>query len=800
MPHRYSWEDIPPVPTGKGFVVKRSGEVQVGIGTSKSLFSLLPKPPEEDRRLLSSKSDKMRVKRNQRRELIKSTAINTNIKTVQKGNKQMLCHLMAYRHRKIRQQHAILKHLLNVGKTDVNQLPSISYPTLQIENNKDQREIQSFNETNNSLAIIGGGDLQISDQPVPDNGKKLVSELIAAKNENLKLLSRLIRQETVTMELKEKTAADKHINNVQYTDLLGKYREKKEQVNTLRATCAEQTQSSNGLLDKLRSIQRKQRNTHFSGLSLSDAIPTSDAHAINSSHLAIQEQMLHQTKTVMVETQIVSGSYKCQIQKLKNENKKLNTHIDHLNSKMTSVKGLLRERTRHHEAEQRLLEEDELGIPCAPPDGVTISSVDRLRYTPRPDYKSFLDENLGVVTENRPSSIIVKELATKLHHKNTEVDTLLDDVESSAIVENVFDIRKQAGSKPNTTPIPTLPGDSIEGFLFLKTEQRTVRNLSWTEDITATWCSRTFASVYQLLEHRESKGNNTIEVNCYSLITSAIIVVSTCVVQIKRRVKSKRKRSSIRSEKVKTTSSSKPLKPITANLMNDYVTRWLQMEYPDDDARVKIAYNLFYYSKTYSRSEPLSRLFMLTCTGSLPLSVYSDVRTVLKGIPKMMIESVRNNQNAPFLDCRQTYSAVSSLLKNDSFKILIEARAAIASDFEGEIPPLVHYADRFDSNSKMSFLARFFATYIINQHLRFYKIISQGLIEDGAETFSVTSLITLLENMSNIEPINPGLFVKSVHEHLDLSSDCSLQRIVENLRCIPLNITDKLRNTINKNR
>eukprot|EP00755_Sulcionema_specki_P026713 Sspe_Gene.86301::Locus_56987_Transcript_1_1_Confidence_1.000_Length_2714::g.86301::m.86301 len=582
-------------------------------------------------------------------------------------------------------------------------------------------------ESTNSMS------LESSDHPSLARGDAvLLRHLITAKQDNMKLLEKLIAAEEWRQQLRAKLDEDVLACRKEIIVLRELVARDNRDVRLLQASLDRQVDMTNRFSDDLRTTQLELSETKKAlemaerrvamlgdaNLGMRSTPSTLDS---THSHLTTQNLIIEKAHRTLDATKALNTSLKRRVEQLEQEKRTLEAKVEQLEDRLQSAKALITERERFSEAERRMVMQDKLGLESPQlDDGIDLTSIERMRYTPRPTYPRSLVERHGVETRHQSTIMIVDEMVQRLDTKHNELLELQAEVQQSREVVNAI-ARLEKRRNPN--PGPSKIACRATFPPFLATPFKSVQNLFWGADVTTRWLTHLFESVTGLTYYYQNLDNRAFRSSA-AATTAAIVALCVGHASLKRAKK-----------KAAVTPPSSPQRGdgLRLGLSTDheppfarYMTRWLRTEFLDnEETRSRMAHNLVYHATQNMETDPLSRLFVLCCNGRVPLDVYSDLTDVLNRIREAF----------------QTYDTrgTGRVAKNDALHILrqlfhgqpwtvwMRVKCAIAKDLESSIPQELMYMDAFSPGPQISHTGRVVAEHVIDSHLALYAKLEEVL-------------------------------------------------------------------------
>ena len=695
----------------------------------------------------------------------------------------------------------------------------------------------------------------------------LLQELVNVKSENMTLLSTLLKKESWAVEMRGMTASIESEAHSRLKQLEAIAEEERDKFTTLRIAYEDQISHNKKLSRELLKIKKdnggQQRlNTFYQqsiaavspGQGESPTLQDSFPPLPGSEHLELRSQILSHTYHALDETKSVLESYKKQIEDLRSQNRVLVQRIAKSDDKLASTKLLLRARQRHAEAEERMLDEDASGLNCPPPDNIPVTSVELLRYTPRPQYPPSLRDRHGIHTRHKPTSTIFSEVISKLEGKALEVVHLEDRLQMMSTVSNIADEFKKGRNKlPVSSGSISTFGPLEAPVGFLSTPFKSIRNKCWTRGAAFSYCTNCIEAVSDVHERMEGGLLRVVTQVARAALVAGAVVASISHIEVLRLRKKSKKRTyapkppladapDVKEPKARWQRIMEMVRPnytltmlhggvdveakedieaeaeddtqsqasthasqVTAPHEDFYkievldgvfsrcMSRWLQENLCDnEEARAVLAYNLYHHAHLYMRHDPMCNLFINLTTQSLPIFVYTDIRNVLSSVKQ---EMARYSEDPSRTTYEEALNAISALFGNKSASALVQAQCAMRTDYGASVPREYDYADALDLTEKLSEFGRHCAQYVIMQHREIYLGMETVLRSLQQTDISLQALKALYEqHFAPHLPFDISAYLQDLQALHELNEGgISLPALLATLRFIPLTITDDLR-------
>ena len=344
----------------------------------------------------------------------------------------------------------------------------------------------------------------------PGASEQLLEELIQCKAENLQLLgglmSKVARHEASARDAN--AALQRHEERTEC--LRAELEAERAAHRTLSRQHADQQHQTRTLRTQVRKL-RERAAGFAAGAAAAAAAATSPQGqpappGESGDSLELRGQMIQHAYHALDETKLIAASYKRQLDEAREQNGRTAARAAALEERLQATRMLLRERKRHADAEERLLEEDASGLRYPPPDGPhAATSVETLRYTPRPNFPILLKERHGICTRHKPTSTILREILQKLEAKQQRVAELSDEAEVASGLRAIVDDYR-AGRGGVAAPAPAYTAHASATIMtfqsqfapveFLDTPYRTVRNRGWSRSATLSACVNCFEAAW----------------------------------------------------------------------------------------------------------------------------------------------------------------------------------------------------------------------------------------------------------------------------------------------------------------
>eukprot|EP01065_Artemidia_motanka_P047972 TRINITY_DN7622_c0_g1_i1.p1 TRINITY_DN7622_c0_g1~~TRINITY_DN7622_c0_g1_i1.p1 ORF type:complete len:1023 (+),score=287.81 TRINITY_DN7622_c0_g1_i1:64-3132(+) len=580
--------------------------------------------------------------------------------------------------------------------------------------------------------------------------KEMVSQLVTVKQENLELLARLIEAEEWRGDLRSKISSDLAVQKREVSDLKELVSKEKEEVVQLRGQLKEEKDVTLGLTEELRKCQQSLREAQTGFDSRRElAIGLTAARRLEDrSYLESQSLVIQQAQETLSGTKMLNTSLKRQVEALRSDKWVLQKEMQMLQDKLASAKLLLSQRVRHTEAEKRLAEEDASGVPAMLSSSGELTSVERMRYTPRPLWPLSLSDRHGVNWKHKPTATVVTEVLSLLDQKaaqgrsmEDELVTSRKELESLRALDN-FTITAGDDQPPRDTRIgegggrPRIPclvsGPAIPRFL--RTEHKSVHALGWTRLAAARHCLAALDAVVSTSGGwRQSLGDATDAALVAGFVS--ILVLAACREDRPQPPGARRRPSRSanptrrrRPQPQQAAPENDKSKWAGDNTFTELLRLWLRDRFEEDGLRARHAYNLLHYAEENVHWEPCCKMLVLCCSAAIPITCFRDTNHVVRQASDAFLRM--DTEGTQTLERTQLSSALQLLFTGKPEGDSLMAKCALARDCDDRLMGDVPYealVRNESSTAGASVLVRFLRDYALKEHMFLYGEIERAL-------------------------------------------------------------------------